>query len=232
MGKIKNLRVKDLISIFLSFYWVVTSLGVLAQTPEKEYEIGFFLYNNDDVSDKVAEIFQSLIRNYPNTPTAEEAAYQLGRYYQKKFYIVRNLRGIMDPSILEQAVGAYKAFIQTYEEKSSKKLADAYFYLALTYFELGNKEAAMQSLQHLVNSETLKDDQVRIDRLIWSRRPQDRIESTYNARELAKKTLEIFSSYPETPFQLRDSKELAALTLWCKNVFSRNQAQQAPMQEN
>jgi tetratricopeptide (TPR) repeat protein len=226
MGKIKNLRIKDILAIFFSLYslWSSPAPGVMADTPEKEYEIGLFFYNNDDISDKTVEIFQSLIRRYPNTPTAEEAAYQLGRYYQKKFYIVRDLRGLTDPSLLEQAVGAYKDFIQSYEDKASKELADAYFYLALTYFELGNKEAALQNLQQMVSSETWKDDQVRVDRLIWSRRPQDRIDSTFNAQELAKKTLEIFHSYPMTPFQLRDSKELEALILWCKNVYSRQKA--------
>ncbi len=147
--------------------------------------LGLFYLNNDDISDKAAQQFRTVVTKYGQTDEAETAQYYLASYYQRKFYIRRERFRRDEPLLLQQAQGEYVNYIKRYSNGGSGKwLADAHFNLALVDVQLGDKGGAADMLGRMSNAAG-RDPRAYIYQVVWSASPADVVDANIDARALA-----------------------------------------------
>jgi tetratricopeptide (TPR) repeat protein len=176
------------------------------QDADKLYSQGFFAYENFDTSDKAPESFRQVIKKYPRTTAAESAQFFLGSFYQRK-YQLELLNGAHDVDALTEAKKAFEGYIAKYPKDSSCQcLSDAYFNLALVYFQLGNPATARTQLAK-INDSYAYDRLIYIYQVVSSPNQKDVIDSHFDAVRLANYT----SSITGMPFDTA----VVLLRRWC-----------------
>jgi hypothetical protein len=118
-----------------------------------------------------------------------------------------------DNDTLEEARKAYEDYIGKYPQGGSCQcLSDAYFNLAMVYFQLGNPAVARVQLENIRTSYP-RDRLVYIYQVISSPNQKDIIDSHFDALRLAEYTSSI------TVVQFNTAASL--LKKWCRNEKSR-----------
>lgn len=186
----------------------------VAASPDQQLKLGFFYYNNDDISDKAAAQFR-LAANSRDPATAETAQYYLGSYFQRKYYVQQANYGKADRKALETAVLEYRAYTTKYYKTGSHQwLADAFFNLALVYLQLGDARNAGFELNKLREAKAL-DDSVYIYQVIYSQSRNDVLDAFFPSGPLADYTSALLSA--GQPFD----QQIAAIKNWCRQQVKR-----------
>ena len=164
---------------------VQTTQSTKANTADEILKLGFFYYNNDDISDKAATQFRAVIAKYPKSGEAETAQYYLGSYYQRKFYVKLAQYRKEDKSPLELAVREYRVYTDKYYKSGSHKwLGDAFFNLALVYLQKGDVRNAGFELNKMRGASNL-DSSVYLYQVIYSKNFEDVIDRSVATEGLA-----------------------------------------------
>jgi len=165
-----------------------TTQTTKANTADQILKLGFFYYNNDDISDKAATQFRIVISKYPKSSEAETAQYYLGSYYQRKYYVKWAQYRKEDKSPLELAVREYRVYTDKYYKSGSHKwLGDAFFNLALVYLQKGDARNAGFELNKMKGASNL-DSSVYIYQVIYSKNYEDVIDRSVATEGLASYT--------------------------------------------
>ncbi len=182
-----------------------------ASSPDQLLKLGYFYYNNDDITDKAAEQFMAVISKYPKSAEAETAQYYLGSYYQRKYYVQMEKYRKQDERSLEAAKKEYKAYTDKYYKTGSHQwLSDAFFNLALVYLQAGDARNAGYELAKIGGASSL-DNSVYIYQVTYSQSYDDVIDANINAKRLADYASSLINSkqsFKQTVSSIRD---------WCRN---------------
>jgi hypothetical protein len=163
----------------------IFNTGASGQTPDQILRKGMAYYNSDNISDQAAIQFKLILRKHNTSPEAESAQYHLASYYQRKFYIIKRNKGREDKNSLLQAKTEYGKYTLVYKDRGTKKwLTDAFFNLALVYFQLNDSQKAVWELNKMSDFAE-RDPQVYIYAVVWSPDSGDLINRSYGARALA-----------------------------------------------
>ena len=174
-------------------------------------EEGNYYQSIDDTSDRAADRYRKIIRDFPNLKQAEPAQFYLGTYYHKKFYILKNRHGIEDWSSINEAEAALLKYV--YKYGNGKYLADAYHALTIMSLRRGNRPRASELLGYMKNS-AANDSSVNIYMVIWSRDRDDVVKKECGSKYLAEKTREFFWKTENFESAVRSLRD------WC-NYFCR-----------
>ena len=181
------------------------------QSAEQILKLGFFYYNNDDITDKAAEQFRAVIAKYPKSNEAETAQYYLGSYYQRKYYVQMEKYRKQDARALESAKKEYRAYTDRYYKAGSRQwLSDAFFNLALVYLQAGDARNAGYELSKIGGASGL-DNAIYIYQVVYSQSYDDVVDSSCNSKRLADYTSSL----------IKDSRQsfkqtTAAISDWCR----------------
>jgi hypothetical protein len=177
--------------------------------------LALFYFNNDDISDKAARQFKTVITQYPKNDEAETAQYYLASYYQRKFYILRERTRKEDAALLQQAQREYFNYIDRYSNSGSGKwLTDAHFNLALVFSQLRDQKGAANILDRMINAAG-RDGQTYLYQVVWSANPADVVDGYLDARALADYTRSLVNSG-------RPCEQIVpAIRKWCQSQKSR-----------
>jgi hypothetical protein len=178
--------------------------------------LGLFYFNNDDISDKAAQQFRTVITGYPRSPEAEKAQFYLGSYYHRKFYIQRQRYRRDDSKLLQLAQREYLGYIKKYSTQGTGEwLADAHFNAALTYIQLGTASGAKNILDRMA-SVTTRDPKVYVYQVVWSLNRSDVVDEYIEAGALA--------NYAQTLLGRPADQVVFELKKWCQSRKSRRLA--------
>lgn len=165
----------------------------------------------DDTSDRAAEAYRILIRQYPRSTQAEQAQFFLGTYYQKKFYMIEYKSNIQDWSSFNQAEDALYGYIKKYSSRGTKSyLADAYHMLAMIALRRGYRDAA-KSLLSKMSDAAGKDRMVYVYKVVWSPRRDDITKGYCQTRALAAANLNSINRFSNFDEVVKD------LSNWCRS---------------
>jgi hypothetical protein len=181
------------------------------QSAEQILKLGFFYYNNDDITDKAAEQFRAVITKYPKSNEAETAQYYLGSYYQRKYYVQMEKFRKQDARSLESAKKEYRAYTDKYYNAGSHQwLSDAFFNLALVYLQSGDARNAGYELNKIGDASGV-DNAIYIYQVVYSQSYDDVVDSSCNSKRLADYTSSLIKdsrqSFKQTTAAIRD---------WCR----------------
>jgi TolA-binding protein len=179
------------------------------------YSQGFFAYENFDTSDTAPNNFRQVIVKYPGSPEAESAQYFLGSFYQRKYQLKAKETGVGSADTLDEARRAYEDYIRKYPTGNGpcQCLSDAYFNLALVYFQLGKPAVARAQLEK-IRSSYERDHWVYIYQVVSSPNQKDVIDSHFDAVRLADYTSKITGLPFDTAATL--------LKQWCRSEKSKS----------
>lgn len=145
---------------------------------------GMSYYDNDNITDQAAIQFNMILKKYKDSPEAESAQFYLASYYQRKFYIIKRTQGKEDTRWLVKARTEYGKYTKQYFKNGANWLSDAFFNLALVYFQLNESRKAGWELNKMSDYASM-DPQVYIHEVVWSSDSGDVIDGYYQARALA-----------------------------------------------
>ncbi|MBC8031900.1 MAG: hypothetical protein H7Z16_17590 [Pyrinomonadaceae bacterium] len=169
-------------------------------------------YDSDDVSDKAATQFKLILSRHRTSAEAESAQYHLARYYQRKFYIIKRNQGREDRLSLSKARTEYGNYTKKYFKQGAKWLSDAFFNLALVYFQLNDSQKGGWELNKMRKYAGM-DPYVHIDEVVWSPDSDDVINADYPAEALA----DFVKGNSEKPFPYL----IEAIKRWCRALRTR-----------
>ena len=203
-----NIKLRKLslvtLTVFLILGWTSIGLGQkmrgVAQTrgqsasAEDLLRLGDFYYNSNDTNDLADKYYRQAINRAPGTRTAGLAQFNRGNYWLRKFYIIKDQRNYQDQSALVEATGQYYDFIDKFASstKSTDYVADAEYFLALTYLQQGKRDYAIGWLNQVI-SDSKMDQTVYIYKVVWSPVATDVIDKNFNAEEIAVQTRGLIS---------------------------------------
>ena len=188
-----------LLSLFLTLGWTSISraqkIRGVAQTRaqsasgEDLLSLGDFYYNSNDINDLADKYYRQAINRAPGTRTAGLAQFNRGNYWLRKFYIVKDQRNYQDQSALVEATGQYYDFIDKFASstKTTDYLADAEYFLALTYLQQGRRDYAIGWLNRVI-ADSKMDQTVYIYKVVWSPVATDVVDKNFNSEEIAVQT--------------------------------------------
>lgn len=190
----------------------------IASSADQLLKLGFFYYNNDDITDKAATQFRAVISKYPKSTEAETAQYYLGSYYQRKYYVQLEKYRKPDARALESAKKEYRAYTDRYYKTGSRQwLADAFFNLALVYLQTGDARNAGFELSKMGGASAL-DNSTYIYQVIYSQSYDDVLDGNFNSKALADYTAVLIKgtkpSFKQTVNSIRD---------WCRRQGVKKQ---------
>lgn len=165
----------------------------------------------DDLSDRAAIAYRTVIQRYPRSPQAEQAQFYLGTYYQNKFFILEHQYKTQDWSSFNQAEDALHTYVEKYPKGSY--LADAYYALAMISLRRGYNNKYRDDAMSWLNkmSGQRADGEVSMYKVVWSPHPDDIIKRTCEKNSLAAgETILINRNSTFENFTI-------ALTEWCRN---------------
>lgn len=170
---------KAFFSLTLVFLIAICVLGQKAGRTLKE---GGSYQNADDTTDRAADAYRDLIKNYPNSVEAEAAQFSLASYYNRKFYILEQRTKVQDWDSLNRA----EAELYKYKGKYPRGtyLADAYHLLAIIALRRGYRDAAVSWLTTMKQA-AATDRKVYISRLTWTQDSNDVIRGYCDTASLA-----------------------------------------------
>jgi hypothetical protein len=185
--------------------------GKRARSADEILKLGFFYYNNDDISDEAANQFRAVIAQYPRSTEAETAQYYLGSYFQRKYYVEGTKFRRKDTQALEAAGREYRAYTDRYYKDGSHQwLADAFFNLALVYLQSGDAVNAGYELNKMSGAAS-PDDSVYIYQVIYSQSSDDVLDGSFSASRLAAYTSALVNEGGRSFDQIA-----AAIRDWCR----------------
>lgn len=141
----------------------------------------------DDTSDRAADLYRQLIREYPKSAQAESAQFFLGTYFEKKFFIIEQRSKSLDWDSLNKADEELYAYVGRYPKGSY--LADAYHALAIVALRRGYGDTASK-LYEKMKGVAANDQRVYIFRFTWSPNSSDLIKGYCDTASLASASLE------------------------------------------
>jgi hypothetical protein len=179
-------------------------------TPDQLLKLGFFYYNNDDISDKAATQFRAAIAKDPKSDAAETAQYYLGSYFQRKYYVQQAKFGKPDRNALEAAKREYRLYTDRYYKTGTHQwLADAFFNLALVFLQAGDTRNAGYELNKIGGAARL-DNSVYIYQVVYSQSPGDVLDGYFPSGPLASYTSSLLSQAQGF------DQQVAAIKNWCR----------------
>jgi hypothetical protein len=187
--------------------------GNAPSTPDQLLKLGFFYYNNDDISDKAAAQFRAVIARDPGSNAAETAQYYLGSYYQRKYYVQQAKFGKPDRQALEMAKREYRAYTDRYYKTGTHQwLADAFFNLALVLLQQNDARNAGYELNKLNEAASL-DNSVYIYQVVYSTNSADILDGYFPSGPLANYTASLLYGGKVQGF----NQQAAAIKDWCRS---------------
>ncbi|MDX6499199.1 MAG: hypothetical protein QOG23_2459 [Blastocatellia bacterium] len=185
----KSLTLRSISRLGWSLSLVMLTLGLLkteapAQDAQAILQRGKAYYDSNNTTDQAAIEFSVVIKKYRGSAEAESAQYYLASYYQRKFYIINRTKGIEDKNSLVKAKTEYAAYTRDYFKQGATWLSDAFFNLALVYFQMGDSQRAVWELNKMSQYASM-DSQVYIYEVVWSPDSGDVIDGYYPAQQLA-----------------------------------------------
>jgi hypothetical protein len=184
----------------------------LSNSPDQMLKLGFFYYNNDDITDKAATQFRAVISKYPKSDEAETAQYYLGSYYQRKFYIELAKYRKEDKVALASAKREYQSYTDKYYKGGKHQwLGDAFFNLALVFLQLNDPTNAGYELDKMGKASSL-DGTTYLYEVIYSPNADDIIDGSFQTRALADYAASLFKNSRQSFPQ-----KVAALKQWCRS---------------
>lgn len=183
-----------------------------ARSADEILKLGFFYYNNDDISDEAANQFRAVIAQYPHSEEAETAQYYLGSYFQRKYYVQEAKFRRRDAQALEAAAREYRAYTDRYYKGGSHQwLADAFFNLALVHLQSGDVVNAGYELNKMSGAASL-DDSVYIYQVIYSQSTDDVLDGRFPSSRLAE-----YASSVAADGGRSFEQKVAAIRDWCRD---------------
>jgi hypothetical protein len=181
-------------------------------SPDQLLKLGFFYYNNDDITDKAATQFRAVMSKYPKSDEAETAQYYLGSYYQRKYYIELAQYRKEDNAALASAKKEYRAYTDKYYKGDKHQwLGDAFFNLALVFLQMNDPTNAGYELEKMNKASSL-DGTVYLYEIIYSPNADDVIDGSFQTGALADYASSVFKNSRQSFTQ-----KVAALKQWCRS---------------
>jgi hypothetical protein len=173
---------------------------------------GNLYYSSDDITDRAANEYRSVVRRYhPRTKEAEAAQYLLASYYHRKFYIVREKKHEKDDYALNVAEVEYNNYIRRYMNTGSREwLAECYFNLSLIWLEYGKRDKALEQLNKLRKLGNV-DGTIYVYDVIWSPHSNDRVEGYYDQQMLVNITETLIKTKASLPEVVQEIRK------WCRS---------------
>lgn len=162
----------------------------------------------DDTSDRAAEMYQLVVKNYPKSTEAEAAQFLLGSYYNRKFFIFEKRSNVQDWGSMNRAEQALYEYIGKYP--NGFYLADAYHTLGLIALKRNYRENAGK-LWTLMRNVADKDRKVFIFRVTWSPSNDDVIKGYCDTAALSDVSLNLLNK------QASFEQVVSELTNWSRN---------------
>ncbi len=162
----------------------------------------------DDTSDRAAELYQQVIRNYPKSAEAEAAQFFLGSYYSRKFFILEKRSNVQDWGSMNRSEQELYAYIGAYP--NGTYLADAYHTLGLIALRRDYRENA-RGLWMRMRDAAARDRKVYIFRVTWSPANDDVIKGYCDTYGLSDVSLGLLSK------QASFNQTVSELTNWARN---------------
>lgn len=178
--------------------------------------IGNFYYANYSVDDEAIKIYKQVITQYADTPSAEEAQYYLGKYYQQKFYIYSEKWGKGSTGDLDEAEDAFQHYIKLYSSRGSRRwLSDSLWNLALVRLQQNKRGEAIDKLREMLVY-AKRDQKVCVRQIVWTSNSKDLIDYEFDAAQLA----QFAKSLAEN--NLGFGQIVEELKKWCRGQMGNN----------
>lgn len=161
-------------------------------SPQGTLELALYHYNNEDLDKRAEDLLKQLLtRRYDGTSESETAQYYLGAYYQRRYYLCSVKRGDPDWSALKDAITQYRNYTDKYYSGGSHKwLNESFFNLAMVHLQRNDPGPASDELRKMKEAARI-DPGVYIYRIVWSAQPQDVIDASLPAAQLADYALNV-----------------------------------------
>jgi len=170
----------------------------------------------DDTTDRATEMYQQLIKQYPNSAEAESAQYFSGAYYSRKFFIIEKRSNVQDWGSMNRAEQELYAYIGKYPR--GLYLADSYNTLAIVALRRGYRDNA-RGLWTKMRDSADKDRKVFISRVTWSSSNDDVIKGYCDTAALADTSLGLLDK------KLSFDQMVGELTNWARSNCGQPQSQ-------
>jgi len=170
----------------------------------------------DDTTDRATEMYQQLIKQYPNSAEAESAQYFSGAYYSRKFFIIEKRSNVQDWGSMNRAEQELYAYIGKYPR--GLYLADSYNTLAIVALRRGYRDNA-RGLWTEMRDSADKDRKVFISRVTWSSSNDDVIKGYCDTAALADTSLGLLDK------KLSFDQMVGELTNWARSNCGQPQSQ-------
>ncbi len=170
----------------------------------------------DDTSDRATEMYQQLIKQYPNSAEAESAQYFSGAYYSRKFFIIEKRNNVQDWGSMNRAEQELYAYIGKYQR--GFYLADSYNTLAIIALRRGYRDSA-RSLWTKMKETAGQDRKVYVYRVTWSSSNDDVIKGYCDTAALAAVSLDLMGR------KMSFDQVVNELTNWARSNCTQPQSQ-------
>lgn len=170
----------------------------------------------DDTSDRATEMYQQLIKQYPNSAEAESAQYFSGAYYSRKFFIIEKRNNVQDWGSMNRAEQELYAYIGKYQR--GFYLADSFNTLAIIAMRRNYRDSA-RSLWTKMRDAASQDRKVYIYRVTWSSSNDDVIKGYCDTAALAGVSLGLVDR------KLSFDQVVSELTNWARSNCTQPQSQ-------
>jgi hypothetical protein len=208
----------------LKKYTIATTVTILVmisianraacQKPEQLLRDASRYQTIDDTSDRATEMYQQLIKQYPNSAEAESAQYFTGAYYSRKFFIIEKRNNVQDWGSMNRAEQELYAYIGKYPR--GLYLADSYNTLAIIALRRDYRDNARAAWTKMRDAAT-HDRKVYIFRVTWSSSNDDVIKGYCDTASLAATSLGLLDK------KMTFDQLMAELTNWARSNCTQPQ---------
>jgi len=188
----------------------------VCQKPDQLLRDGSRYQAIDDTTDRAPEIYQQLIKQYPNSAEAESAQYFSGSYYSRKFFIFEKRNNVQDWGSMNRAEQELYAYIGKYPR--GLYLADSYNSLAIVALRRDYRDNA-RALWTKMRDSAAGDRKVYIYRVTWSSSNDDVIKGYCDTSALATTSLSLLDK------KLSFDQTVGELTNWARGNCRPDQSQ-------
>jgi len=210
---LKNYTIAATVTVLLMFS---IADRAMCQRPEQLLREGSRYQAIDDTTDRATEMYQQLIKQYPNSAEADSAQYFSGAYYSRKFFILEKRNHVQDWGSMNRAEQELYAYIGKYPR--GLYLADSYNALAIVALRRNYRDNA-RAIWAKMRDSAFYDRKVYISRVTWSSSSDDLIKGYCDTAGLAAISLSLVddkSSFDQI---------VTEITNWARNNCSQPQSQ-------
>lgn len=207
-------------SIFATTVTVLMMISIadraVCQKPDQLLRDGSRYQAIDDTSDRAPEMYQQVIKQYPNSAEAESAQYFSGAYYSRKFFIIEKRNSVQDWGSMNRAEQELDAYIAKYPR--GFYLADSYNTLAIVALRRDYRDKARNNWTKMRDA-AAHDRKVYISRVTWSASNDDVIKGYCDTAALAAVSIGLLDN------KLSFDQIVHELTTWARSNCTQPQSQ-------